>query len=146
MTASPQVIVQVFACADPVDEWAALDREVSIALAPWKGKIKRLSDLREQFLNQLPSELRGEEEHFIDGTTSRLLISMCDNRRELTWPGKLKLRKLWGATKLLELMTLASKQLPDPEDKQGLYTVKQRSGPRHLTAIPLPTEAAQQAA
>jgi hypothetical protein len=36
------------------------------------------------------------------------------------------------------------KQLPDPDDKQGLYTVKQRTGPRHLTAIPKP--AAQQAA
>jgi len=129
-----------------VDEWATLDREVTDALAPYKGNMKRLQDLREQFLSWISSATRGDQEAFLDGLESRILISMCDNRREVTYAGKLKLRKLWGAKALLERMNLAVKQLPDPEDKQGLYSVKERTGPRHLTAIPMAQEAAQQAA
>jgi hypothetical protein len=115
-------------------------------MAPWQGKIKRLEDLREQFLTYCPGTMRGGEEGFIDGTASRLLISMCDFRREVTVAGKRKLKRLWGAQKFLERAKIDAHQLPDPKDKKGLYTVKERTGPRHLTAIPRPEEAARQAA
>ncbi len=146
MTASPEVANILEGRRELVDEWAKLDQEITIALAPLQGKIKRLSDLRELFLKWLPKDLPGEKEHFFDGEESRLLVSICDNRTEVTYAGKLKLKRLWGAKKLLETMTLACKLLPDPKDEAGLYTLKARTGPRHLKAIPRPNEAASQAA
>jgi hypothetical protein len=142
-TTSPEVEIDQ-SKREMVDEWASLDRAMKDALAPYQGKIKRLQDLREQFLSWLPSGMAGDQEGFLDGISSRILVSACDNKREVTLAGKLKLRRLWGAKTLLERCYLPVKQLPDPDDKQGLYTVKQRTGPRHLTAIPKP--AAQQAA
>jgi|GEM_PF-5224309 len=148
MTASPspEVTVQSLGLEDPVDEWARLSKEVSIALAPWQAKIKRLEDLREHFLKLLPPSMRGVDPGFIDGLESRLLISVCDFRREVTLAGKRKLKRLWGAAEFLDRCQIAASQLPDPKDKKGLYTTNERRGSRHLTAIPRPTEAALQAA
>jgi hypothetical protein len=147
MTASPpEVTLQALGLEDPADEYARLALEVELALAPHQGKIKRLEDLREHFLGILPASMRGNQEGFIDGTESRILVSMCDHRTEVTLDGKRKLKRLWGAEAFLERAKIDTGQLPDPKDKKRLYTVKARTGPRHLKAIPKPQDAVAKAA
>lgn len=129
-----------------VDEWDRLDREVKLAVAPYLGKIKRLEELRKQFLSWLPEDMDGDREGFADGVEMRILVSVCDFRSQVTLDGKRKLKKLWGAQKFLEECSIDMKQLPDPEDEKGLYSVKRRMGPRHLTAIPKPQQKEETAA
>ena len=114
-----------------VEEFAILDHQV----VAFKHKMQRHQDLREKILAGYKS-LDGAEPEIAKGQTFDVLISAADNKREITSAGKTKLRKLWGIPTFLLRCSIALKHLPDPKDPGNLYTLSERTGPRHLSVIP----------
>jgi len=105
------------------------------------AKKKQQENLREAILSW-HTLLPGAEEAIEPGSKWDVVVTPRDNQRVITMAGKRKLYKLWGVGKFLEACGLLLKQLPDPKDAKGLYTVQEPVGPRHLKAIPRLAEAA----
>ena len=114
-----------------VEEFAILDHQV----VAFKHKMQRHQDLRDEILAGYKS-LDGAQPALVPGTSFDVLISPADNKREITPAGKTKLRKLWGIPTFLLRCSIALKHLPDPKDPGNLYSISQRTGPRHLSVIP----------
>ncbi len=114
-----------------VEEFAILDHQV----VAFKHRMQRHQDLRNQILASF-EKLDGAEPALVPGTSFDVLISPADNKREITSAGKTKLRKLWGIPTFLLRCSIALKHLPDPKDPGNLYTLSERTGPRHLSVIP----------
>jgi hypothetical protein len=135
---SIQVMSAAFA-ATPIDQqdiadydrWLVLEAE----LTPLGPKIKEQAELRKKILDRFPN-LAPNLASTVSGTDNDIWISPCDNARTITDAGKRRLHKLWGLTLFRKNAWFALKQLPDPDDEQGLFTVKERTGPRHLKALP----------
>jgi hypothetical protein len=83
-------------------------------------------------------EFPGDADAVAHGVTMDVLITMRDNARTVTPQGKRKFLKMLGATEFLKRCTLALKQLPDPKDPTNLFSIQDRTGPRHLTVVALP--------
>ena len=115
-----------------VDEFGDLDAQI----AGLKPKISRHSDLRETILGW-HEDLAGDQDVTEKGERWDVLITPRDKRRVITMAGKSKLKKLWGVGKFLELCSIALKNLPDPKDAGNVYSISERTGPRHLRAVPL---------
>jgi hypothetical protein len=115
--------------AQVVRQWKQLRGELDV----FQPRLNRLYELRGAILGWYPT-LAGSESLVL--TTEGIRISECDNQSTVTSQGKKKLIKLWGMTEFLSRVSLALKQLPDPKDPQRLYTSVERTGPRHITALP----------
>jgi len=126
-----------------VDEWGQLDAELARldATTSYKSKERRKESLRETILSW-HDKLPGDKEAIEHGTAYDVHITARDHQRVVSIAGKQKLRKLWGVTKFFEMCVIALKQLPDPKDSAGAYTVNDRTGPRHLKALPVVAKAA----
>jgi len=120
-----------------IDEWGRLDTE----LASLKPKIQRHQELRETILGW-HADLAGEKDVTESGEYFDVLIGARDKQRVITMAGKKKLFKLWRVGEFLARCSIALKNLPDPKDAGNLYTVQERTGPRHLKAIPRLAQAA----
>ena len=113
------------------DRWLALEAE----LTPLAPKIKEQAELRKKILARFPN-LAPNKADTVNGTDADIWISPCDNARTITDAGKRELHKLWGLRLFRKNASFTLKQLPDEKDPQGLYTVQERTGPRHLKALP----------
>ena len=113
------------------DRWLVLEAE----LTPLAPKIKEHAELRKKILARFPN-LAPNLADTVNGTDADIWISPCDNERKITDAGKRRLHKLWGLSLFRKNAWFALKQLPDPDDAQNLFTVKERTGPRHLKALP----------
>src|ERR1019366_817353 len=114
-----------------VEEFAILDHQV----VAFKHRMQRHQELRDQILGSFKG-LAGADPAIAKGATFDVLVSPADNKREITSAGKTKLRKLWGIPTFLLRCSIALKHLPDPKDPGNLYTLAERTGPRHLSVIP----------
>jgi hypothetical protein len=129
-----------FTHAQLVDEFARLD----IELTGLKSKFKRREDLRLLILSwhsDLPSD-KSAVEH---GKDFDVTVTLPDNQRLITMPGKRRLFRLWGSTKFIERCTLALKLLVEhgielSEEKGEILAG--RNGPRHLEVLPRVKQAA----
>ena len=117
--------------APVVDEYAALDAE----LARLRPVITRHEKLRELILGWYPN-LPAEAGTTVDGSDATVVITPRDNERKVTSDGKIRLQKLWGPRTFADKCIVYLKNLPDPEDHEGLYTELNCTGPRHLKAFP----------
>jgi len=113
-----------------VEEFAALDVEIESYLP----RIRRHEKLRHLILDW-HKDLDPEQERMVPGLTCDILISARDKMRSVTVDGKNRLFRLWGPKSFIAKATLLLKVLPDPEDKEGLYTVQDLTGPRHLHVV-----------
>jgi hypothetical protein len=113
------------------DRWLVLEAE----LTPLGPKIKEQAELRKKILKRFPN-LAPHLADTVNGTEADIWISPCDNARKITVAGKKALHKLWGLRLFRLNASFTLEQLPDPKDPQGLYTVQERTGPRHLKALP----------
>jgi hypothetical protein len=123
--------------AAKVEEFAKLDFEIQA----FKAKIKRHQDLLDEILGYFQT-LDGGKPAKAEGTTFDVIISAADNKREVTPAGKQKLKKLWGAVQFLKNCSISLKHLPDPKDTGNLYSISERTGPRHLSPVPRLQQAA----
>jgi len=114
-----------------VQEFAELDREIDLI----KPRLFRHQKIRQLILSWLPSDLAPEEEATVPGITCDILISSRDKVRQVTEDGRKKLFKLWGPRSFIAKCLVHLKDLPDPKDDDGLYTVQALAGPRHLHVI-----------
>jgi len=113
------------------DRWLVLEAE----LTPLAPKIKEQAELRKKILKRFPN-LAPHLAETVNGTDNDIWISPCDNARTITDAGKRALHKLWGLRLFRKNAWFALSLLPDPDDPLGLYTVQERTGPRHLKALP----------
>jgi len=113
-----------------VEEFALLDREIDLI----KPRVFRYEKLRRLILDWYP-DLTPEQEATAPGITCDILISSRDKVRQVTEDGKKKLFKLWGPRSFIAKCLVHLKDLPDPKDDDGLYTVQALAGPRHLHVI-----------
>ncbi len=120
-----------------VDRYGQLDTELARLDAQhhYKAKESQKQTLRETIL-EWHKDLAGDKETIEHGIEWDVRITARDNQRVVSIDGKKKLRKLWGVTKFLEACSVILKSLPDPKDAAGLYTVNDRTGPRHLKPLP----------
>lgn len=113
------------------DEWLRLEAE----LTPLASKFKRRDELRTKILQRFP-DLKPDRGQTVTGTEANIWISEQDNKRVITDPGKRALHKLWGLRLFRKNARFTLSQLPDPDDKAGLFTIQEKTGPRHLKALP----------
>ena len=102
-------------------------------LVPVKPIIKRREELRAQIL-AAHGDLPAHASLSIFGSLYEINISRADQQRFTTIEGRRKLRKLWGVEQFLQLCSVAVKNLPGGKDPDDIYSVSQRTGPRHLTS------------
>jgi hypothetical protein len=114
-----------------IDEWLKLEAE----LTPLAQKIRRRDELRTQILTWFPN-LAPDKGETVTGTAADIWISECDKQRKITDSGKRSLHKLWGLRLFRSNARFTLSQLPDPKDAAGLFTVQERTGPRHLKVLP----------
>ena len=124
-----------------IEEFCALDEEMSNI----KPKVWRHQKLRELIIGWYPGAA-AEEEITVPGRNSDIIISARDRIRSVTPEGKQKLYRLWGAKDFIAKSSVLLKNLPDPEDEDGLYTVQALTGPRHLHVVAKSRAAAEPAA
>ncbi len=129
--ASPESLLAPSSNLAVVDRWLALEAE----LTPLGPKIRERDELHTRILSWFP-ELPADKGTTVAGTDAIVWISVRDNARTITEKGKRGLQKLWGLRVFRKNAWFALKQLPDEKDPQGLYTVQERTGPRHLKALP----------
>jgi hypothetical protein len=120
-----------------IEEFAQLDQEI----ANFKPRMFRHQKLRALILDWYPG-LAPEEEAIIPGLNVDIVISARDKMRTVTVQGKQALYKLWGSRDFIAKSSILLKQLPDPEDRAGLFTQVALSGPRHLRVTAKPRSAA----
>jgi hypothetical protein len=113
-----------------LEEFAALDQEV----ANFKPRLLRHEKLRSLILDWNP-DLPPNEEETLTSKTCDIIITSRDRIRSVSLKGKQALFKLWGTQDFVATAVVHVKSLPDPEDKDGLYTVQAPTGPRHLKVI-----------
>lgn len=110
-----------------IEEYILLDREVQ----DFKPRIYRHEKLRQLILDWYPS-VSPEEEITVPAENCDIVISSRDKVRSVSAEGKKKLFKLWGPRDFIAKCVMHLKSLPDPEDREGLYTQQAYTGPRHL--------------
>lgn len=110
-----------------IQEYIALDREVQ----DFKPRIYRHEKLRQLILDWYPS-VSPEEEITVQAENCDIVISSRDKVRSVSAEGKKKLWKLWGPRDFIAKCHVHLKSLPDPDDREGLYTQQAYTGPRHL--------------
>jgi hypothetical protein len=120
-----------------IEEYAALDQEVS----NFKPRLFRHQKLRELIIGWYPGAA-AEEEITVPGANCDIVISSRDKVRSVTAEGKEKLYRLWGSRDYIAKSIVLLKSLPDPEDRDGLYTRAGLTGPRHLRVDAKPRAAA----
>jgi hypothetical protein len=113
-----------------LEEFAALDQEV----ANFKPRLLRHEKLRSVILGWYP-DLPGDEEETLISKTCDIILTSRDKIRSVSPAGRSALFKLWGSRDFIAKSIVLLKSLPDPEDKDGLYTVQAPTGPRHLKVI-----------
>lgn len=123
------------------EEFAALDQQV----ANFKPRLLRHEKLRALILSWNPN-LPPDEEETIQSKTCDIIITSRDKIRSVSVEGRKALCKLWGIRDFIANTIVYVKSLPDPEDKDGLYTVQAPTGPRHLKVITREQAAKQSAA
>jgi hypothetical protein len=127
--------------AQLIEEYAALDQEIS----NFKPRVLRHQKLRELILGWYPGA-GAEEEIVAPGVNFDIVISARDKQRAVSAQGKQKLFRLWGPRDFIAKAAIYLKSLPDPDDRDGLYTVQAFTGPRHLRVVAKPRAAAERAA
>jgi hypothetical protein len=135
-------LLDVLKCA-AVDEYGQLDSDLARLDAEhhYESRKRRKEALREVILGW-HKDLPADEETIEHGVQYDIRITARDNQRVVSISGKKKLRKLWGAARFLEACAIILKLLPDPKDAAGLYTVNDRTGPRHLKPLAVLKQAA----
>jgi hypothetical protein len=121
-----------------VDEFGDLDLQVS----HFKTKIQRHQELRSQILSWYP-DLTSDASTTAEGSRCDVQITPCDRLSRVTLQGKKKLCKLWGLAEFLQRCSLTMRSLESiPQSEHALYTVQERTGPRHLKVLPKAAKAA----
>lgn len=113
-----------------IEEYITLHREVE----DFKPRLYRFEKLRQLILDWYPS-VSPEEEITLSGEICDILISSRDKVRSVTPEGKKKLFKLWGPHGFVAKAVVLLKSLPDPTDREGMYTQQAYTGPRHLHVV-----------
>jgi hypothetical protein len=113
-----------------VDRYARLDG----AIVAFKATVAEHRDLREEILGWYP-DLAPEADATAPGAVFDVVVTARDNEREVTPQGMRKLSKMLGLTEFFRRCRYPLKQLPDAKDPANLYTMQERTGPRHLKPI-----------
>jgi len=113
-----------------MEEFASLDREVQ----NFKPKLSRHEKLRSLILDW-HKELDPDEERTLPAKTCDIIITSRDRIRSVTLEGRKALFKKWGPRDFVARAVVLLKSLPDPADRDGLYTVQASTGPRHLKVV-----------
>lgn len=131
MAADAQSAVSTSTRAEIVARFNRIHGEIQV----FKPQIAQMEADRLTILGWYPDLQRHESKEVVEGEES-CLITVADNQRVVTIEGKRKLIKLWKLKKFLAHCTLALKHLPDKDDPGNLYTMQDRTGPRHIKPLP----------